>query len=93
MNLVAKEYAAEKDDLSGVLILSQFTGAARELTDAVLVNPYSIEEFADSIKLAIQMPKEDKQRRMENMRKIIAENNIYRWAGNIFTELTALKKV
>lgn len=93
MNLVAKEYVAEKDDLSGVLILSQFTGAARELTDAILVNPYSIEEFADSIKLAIQMSKEDKQRRMENMRRVIAENNIYRWAGNIITELTALKKV
>ena len=92
MNLVAKEYVAERDDLSGALILSQFTGASRELTDAILVNPYSIEEFADSIKLAIQMPKEEKQRRMENMRKVIAENNIYRWAGNIITELIALKK-
>jgi len=93
MNLVAKEYVAEKDDLSGALILSQFTGAARELTDAILVNPYSIEEFADSIKLAIQMPKEEKQRRMENMRKVIAENNIYRWAANIINELVALKKI
>jgi trehalose 6-phosphate synthase len=89
---VAKEYVAEKDDLSGCLILSQFTGAARELTDAILVNPYSIEEFADSIKLAIEMPKEEKRRRMENMRKVVAENNIYRWAGSIITELTALKK-
>jgi len=93
MNLVAKEYVAEKDDLSGVLILSQFTGAARELTDAILVNPYSIEEFADSIKLAIQMPKEEKQRRMENMRRVVGENNIYRWAANIITELVALKKI
>ncbi len=93
MNLVAKEYVAEKDDLSGTLILSQFTGAARELTDAILVNPYSIEEFADSIKLAIQMPKEEKQRRMENMRKVVAENNIYRWAANIITEMVALKKI
>lgn len=92
MNLVAKEYVAEKDDLSGCLILSQFTGAARELTDAILVNPYSIEEFADSIKLAIEMPKEEKRRRMEKMRKVISENNIYRWAGSIITELTALKK-
>ena len=92
MNLVAKEYIAEKNDLSGCLILSQFTGAARELTDAILINPYSIEEFADSIKLAIQMPKEEKQRRMENMRKVIAENNIYRWAANIITELVAFKK-
>ncbi|MFA6358010.1 MAG: trehalose-6-phosphate synthase [Candidatus Omnitrophota bacterium] len=92
MNLVAKEYIVEKEDLSGALILSQFTGAARELNDAILINPYSTEEFADSIKLAIQMPKEEKIRRMVNMRKIVAENNVYRWAASIITELTALKK-
>ncbi len=93
MNLVAKEYVATKSDSSGVLILSQFTGAARELTDAIQVNPYSIEEFADSIKLALQMPPDEKTRRMEKMRKVISENNVYRWAGNIITELTALRKV
>ena len=93
MNLVAKEYVATKSDLSGVLILSQFTGAARELADAIQINPYSIEEFADSIKLALQMPQEEKTKRMENMRKIVSENNVYRWAGNIITELAALKKV
>jgi len=93
MNLVAKEYIAERDDLSGCLILSQFTGASRELNDAVLINPYSIEEFADSIKLAIEMPAEEKRRRMENMRNVVAENNIYRWAANIITELAALKKI
>jgi len=93
MNLVAKEYVATKSDSSGVLILSQFTGAARELTEAIQVNPYSIEEFADSIKLALQMPPDEKTRRMEKMRKVISENNVYRWAGNIITELTALRKV
>lgn len=93
MNLVAKEYIAAKKDLSGALILSQFTGAARELTDAILINPYSIEEFADSIALAIEMPQEEKKRRMENMRKVITENNVYRWAANIISELTALKKI
>lgn len=92
MNLVAKEYVAAKQDLSGSLILSQFTGAARELTDAVQINPYSIEEFADSIKAAVEMPVEEKKRRMENMRRIVSENNVYRWAANIVTELTALKK-
>ena len=92
MNLVAKEYVATKNDFSGVLILSQFTGAARELTDAIQVNPYSIEEFADSIKLALQMPQDEKTRRMEKMRRVISENNVYRWAGNIITELTSLKK-
>jgi trehalose 6-phosphate synthase len=92
MNLVAKEYVASKTDSSGALILSKFTGAARELTDAVLINPYSIEEFADAIKFTLELPENEKRKRMENMRKIVTENNIYRWAGNIVTELTALKK-
>lgn len=92
MNLVAKEYVASKTELDGVLILSRFTGAAKELTDSILINPYSIEEFADAIKTAVEMPVEEKKRRMENMRKIVRENNVYRWAGNIVTELTALKK-
>jgi len=92
MNLVAKEYVISKKNLEGALILSRFTGAARELTDAVLINPYSIEEFSDAIKFAIEMPLDEKKRHMENMRKIVTENNIYRWAGSIITELTALKK-
>lgn len=93
MNLVAKEYAASKNDLNGTLILSRFAGASKELTDAIQINPYSIEEFADSIKLAIEMPSEEKRKRMENMRSIIKTNNVYRWAGSIISELTALKKV
>lgn len=89
---MAKEYVASKSDLSGMLILSRFTGAARELTDATLINPYSIEEFADAIKATLELPREDKKKRMENMRRVISENNVYRWAGDIITELTALKK-
>jgi len=92
MNLVAKEYVISKKDLNGALILSRFTGAARELTDAVLINPYSIEEFSDAIKFAVEMPQDEKKIHMENMRKVVSENNIYRWAGGIITELTALKK-
>jgi len=92
MNLVAKEYVASNVQEQGVLILSRFTGAAREFTDAVLINPYSIEEFSDAIKFAVELPEDDKRKRMKNMRKIVAENNIYRWAGNIITELTALRK-
>lgn len=92
MNLVAKEYVASKKDLKGALILSKFTGAARELTDAVLVNPYSIEEFSDAIKFAIELPVDEKRKRMENMRKIVSENNVYKWAGSIISELAALKK-
>ena len=93
MNLVAKEYVAAKTDLSGTLLLSRFTGAIRELTSAVSINPYSIEEFADAIKYAIEMPIEEKRVRMKNMRDTIKQNNVYRWAANIITELTALKKI
>ncbi len=92
MNLVAKEYVASKRGAEAALILSRFTGAARELTDAVLINPYSVEEFADAIKRAIEMPAAEKRRRMENMHKVVAENNVYRWAANIVTELTAMNK-
>jgi len=92
MNLVAKEYVASKRDLNGVLILSCFTGASRELTDAIPINPYSTEEFADGIKTAVEMPLAEKKRRMENLRRTVKENNVYRWAGNIVNELTALKK-
>lgn len=93
MNLVAKEFVASRSDLNGVLVLSRFTGAARELTDAVLINPYSIEEFAEAIKFSIEMPAEEKRSRMENMRKIVSKNNVYYWAASIITELTALKKI
>jgi len=92
MNLVAKEYVSSKTDGKGMLVLSCFTGAARELTDAVLINPYSIEEFADAVKIAIEMPEEEKTRRMNNMRKTVAENNIYRWAGSIIGDLVGMKK-
>jgi len=92
MNLVAKEYVAARNDLGGSLILSRFTGAARELTDAIHINPYAIGDFADAIKLAIEMPEDEKRQRMKNMRKVIRENNVYRWAGDIISELTALKK-
>ncbi len=92
MNLVAKEYVAAKTDLSGTLILSKFTGASRELTDAIAVNPYSIEEFADSIKTACEMSAEEKRQRMESMRRNIQEHNVYRWAANIISEMTGLQK-
>jgi alpha,alpha-trehalose-phosphate synthase [UDP-forming] len=92
MNLVAKEYVAARHDTNAALILSRFTGAARELTDAVQVNPYATEEFADAIKFAIEMPENEKRRRMQNMRGIVKQNNVYRWASNIITEMSTLKK-
>jgi trehalose-6-phosphate synthase/HAMP domain-containing protein len=91
MNLVAKEFVTAKTGLDGVLLLSSFTGAARELPDAVLINPYAIEDFADKIRFAVQMPDDEKRSRMQAMRATVADNNVYRWAGQIITEWTALQ--
>ncbi|HMB83458.1 MAG TPA: trehalose-6-phosphate synthase [Terriglobales bacterium] len=91
MNLVAKEFLAARRDERGVLILSQFTGAARELRDALLVNPYDIDQTAEAIRAALEMEPEDKQLRMHRMRKVIKEHNIYRWAGNLITELCEVR--
>ena len=82
MNLVAKEFVSSRIDGDGVLILSQFTGAATELGEALLINPYAIDEFARKIKEAIEMPKAERQRRMKIMREIVASNNIYRWGAS-----------
>jgi trehalose 6-phosphate synthase len=91
MNLVAKEFLAARHDERGVLILSQFTGAARELRDALLVNPYDIDQTAEAIRAALEMEPEEKQLRVRNMRKLIREHNIYRWAGSLITELCELR--
>jgi trehalose-6-phosphate synthase len=91
MNLVAKEFLASRRDERGVLVLSQFTGAARELRDALLVNPYDIDQTAEAIRTALEMEPEEKQLRMQQMRKVVKENNIYRWAGNLITELCDLR--
>lgn len=91
MNLVAKEFLAARHDERGVLILSQFTGAARELRDALLVNPYDIDQTAEAIRVALEMEPEDKQLRVQRMRKTIKEHNIYRWAGNLITELCEVR--
>jgi trehalose 6-phosphate synthase len=86
MNLVAKEFIAARTDLRGVLVLSEFTGAARELTDALLINPYAVDEFASALKSALTMPVEEQERRMRRMRSHVADNNIYRWAGMLLSE-------
>jgi trehalose 6-phosphate synthase len=87
MNLVAKEFVASRFDEDGVLILSPFTGAARELPDALLVNPYATDHFADAIKDALEMPREERQKRMGKMREVVRENNIFKWASDIITDL------
>jgi len=87
MNLVAKEYVASRFDEDGVLILSPFTGAASELTDAVIVNPYATDDFADAICEAVEMPYEMRHERMVGMRSVVEENNIYNWAARLFVDL------
>ena len=87
MNLVAKEFVASRFDENGVLILSTFTGAARELTDALLVNPYATDHFAEAIKTALEMPEAERQKRMRKMRAIVQENNVYKWAADIISDL------
>jgi trehalose-6-phosphate synthase len=91
MNLVAKEFLAARSDERGVLVLSQFTGAARELRDALLVNPYDIDQTAEAIRTALEMEPEERQMRAHRMRRIIREQNIYRWAGDLITELCELR--
>jgi trehalose 6-phosphate synthase len=91
MNLVAKEYVASRADEQGSLILSRFTGASHELVDALLVNPYDTEDLADAIHRALAMSPEEKRARMGRMRSYIREHNIYRWAGDLISELAALR--
>ncbi len=91
MNLVAKEFVASREDEQGALILSTFAGASRELRDALLVNPYDTEQMADMIKTAIEMEPEERKLRMKRMRGVVRENNIYKWAADIITELTGIR--
>ena len=91
MNLVAKEFVSSRDDEDGVLILSQFAGASRELTDALIINPYDIEEMADAIYRSLTMEQHEKRDRMSRMRQVIRENNIYRWAGDLIAALARLR--
>ena len=91
MNLVAKEYIAARDDEQGALILSQFTGASRELRDAIIVNPYDVEQMGEAIRSALEMEPGERHNRMVQMRRTVKENNIYRWAGNLITELSEIR--
>jgi trehalose 6-phosphate synthase len=86
MNLVAKEFVAARTDEQGVLVLSQFTGAARELAEALQVNPYSVDEMAEAYRRALTMPAEEQRTRMRRMRRQVEDNNIYRWAGMLLSE-------
>lgn len=92
MNLVAKEFVAARDDEQGVLILSQFTGAAAELSEAVVVNPYNIDQCAAAIHLALTMPLTEQRARMRSMRGIVQEFNVYRWAGRMLMDAARMRQ-
>ena len=92
MNLVAKEFVGARDDEQGVLILSQFTGAARELTEALVINPYDIDQFAAALHVALTMPKVEQRARMRSMRGLIQEFNVYRWAGRMLTDAARMRQ-
>jgi len=91
MNLVAKEFVASREDDQGVLILSRFTGACHELSDALVVNPYDTGALAASIRRALEMPPQQRAARMRRMREVVRERNIYRWAANLIGELCAVR--
>jgi trehalose 6-phosphate synthase len=92
MNLVAKEFVAARDDEQGVLVLSHFTGAARELTEALSVNPYDLEEASAALAAALLMPREEQRDRMRAMRAFVAEFNVYRWAGRMLVDAARLRR-
>jgi trehalose 6-phosphate synthase len=92
MNLVAKEFVAARDDEHGVLVLSQFTGAARELPEALVVNPYDVDQCAAALQVALTMPAAEQQDRMRLMRGLIAEFNVYRWAGRMLLDAALMRR-
>ena len=85
MNLIAKEFTASKED-DGVLILSEFAGAAEELNEALIVNPFDIQATAWAIKTAIEMPAEEKKQRFQSMKKKVREHDVEWWLNNFLEE-------
>lgn len=92
MNLVAKEFVAERDDERGVLLLSQFTGAARELHEALIVNPYHIEQSAEQLYRALSMPELEQRDRMRSMRSLVKDFNVYRWASRMLLDASRMRR-
>ena len=90
MNLVAKEFVAAREDLNGVLVLSELAGAAQELHDALIINPYDIEGFTDALEQALDMPLDERQHRMHSLRRIVAGRDVFSWASDILEALESL---
>ena len=91
MNLVAKEYVATRIQKDGVLILSEMAGAAKEMNEAILINPNSFEDFADSLEMALSMPKEEQTKRMSHLQKRLKRYNVEKWAQEFFKALENTK--
>ena len=92
MNLVAKEFIAARDDERGVLVLSEFTGASRELPEALVVNPYDLEQASGALARAIRMLPSEQEARMRQMRAMVAQYNVYRWAGRLLIDAGRLRR-
>ena len=92
MNLVAKEFISAREDEGGVLVLSRFAGAARELTEALIVNPYDLEGVADTLRAALLMSASEQRERMRALRAQVAESNVYRWAGRMLLDATRVRQ-
>jgi trehalose 6-phosphate synthase len=92
MNLVAKEFVAARDDDRGVLVLSEFTGAARELTEALIVNPYDLDEASSALARAVTMSPDEQRERMRALRAFVAEFNVYRWAGRMLVDAARIRR-
>jgi trehalose 6-phosphate synthase len=92
MNLVAKEFVSARDDLDGVLILSTFAGASRELIEAIPVNPFDVRETATAMVTALTMGRAERLERMRLMRRTVKENNVFRWAGRMLTDLATIRQ-
>jgi trehalose 6-phosphate synthase len=92
MNLVAKEFVAARDDERGALLLSCFTGAARELTEALVVNPYDRDESSEALAVGLEMSEAEQRERMRAMRLYLSEFNVYRWAGQMLMDAARLRQ-
>jgi len=92
MNLVAKEFVAARDDEAGVLVLSSFTGASREMSEALIVNPYDGQEMAHALDQALRMPAQEQRERMRLMRQQVREQNVYRWAGRMLIDAARIRQ-
>lgn len=92
MNLVAKEFVAARDDDDGVLVLSTFAGASRELVEALIINPFDIDGTAQAISQALRMPRDERRERMRVMRETVRYNNVFRWAGRMLMDAARIRQ-